>query len=302
MITTIIFSFDRAMQLDKLLESIVRFDTSKKINLYVLYSTSSSEYEAGYQELNKKFSSVKWKRETSFKESFVWPKFSFYWRNYYWWFKYGYNRSIKSNFKSLLLSIMENSVDDSIMFLTDDSIFVNQIDIKSALLQKVENHGFKFSYSLRHGENIIGGNYKKNTDFIEWNIINSNKHSDWNYPFSVDGHIYNIKAMLEIFRKVIFKNPNTLEGNVVCYVEDKQLLKHFVANEQSCLLGFELNRVQTIADNNSLDICNKTLNELFLSGYELNLDYKLKSKHLFRPTINKVTATRNNQTKLLYEQ
>ena len=302
MILAIIFSFDRAMQLELLLESIFKYDATKQFDLHVVYASSSTDFEKGYELIKSKFSTIQWHKETSFKERKVWPLFPLYWRNYYWWLKYKYSRTVKSNFRSLVLSVMDESKNDSVMFLTDDSMFVNPIDIQPELMQKLELNGQSYSYSLRHGKNILGGNYAEMRDFIEWDITKKHDHSEWSYPFSVDGHIYNKKILLHIYRKVIFKNPNTLEGNVACYIRDKKLFKKVLANKQSYLLGFELNRVQTISDNNNLNISSKTLNDLYLEGFHLNLDFTLTAKHLFRPMLNRVVASKNNQTILLYGQ
>jgi hypothetical protein len=137
---------------------------------------------------------------------------------------------------------------------------------------------------------------------IEWKRDDDHLHPEWSYPFSVDGHIYDIEVLIKILKKVIFKNPNTLEGNVACYVNEKKLFNNQIANIESCLLGFELNRVQSISANNNLNISSISLNKLFLSGYKLQLKYLLEKPHSFRPEIQSVTAIKNNDSILLYEQ
>lgn len=302
MINCIIFSFDRAMQLDLLLTSIIQHDLSKLLNLKVIYTTSDQDFEKGYELLKNKFKDVQWYKEVKSKERFVWPVFHFYWRNYYWWFKYKYNRHIKSNFKPLVISILESTNNQFVMFLTDDSLFIKPIIFDISTFKTEEQDSIAFSYSLRHGKNISGGIYSEQANLINWKLKDDHINPEWSYPFSVDGHIYHQKSLLEILKKIIFHNPNTLEGNIACYANDKNLFQQSFGNKQSCLLGFELNRVQELFPNNNLNVSKKTLNTLFLKGYKLNLDYTLHYPHPFRPELNEVIAKKRNHIVKIYEQ
>ncbi len=302
MITTIIFSYNRAMQLELLLDSILKHDTLKLLNVHVLYSTSSLQYEKGYEILKNKYTFLTWYKEKTFNKKFVWPFLPPYWRNYYWWLKHNYNRNVQSNFKKLLISILKASKKETVMFLTDDSLFTENIFINKTILREIVDNGTLNSYSLRHGVNIWGGNFKEFNNYIKWDISHIHKHSEWHYPFSVDGHIYNKEVLIEIFRKVWFKNPNTMEGNVATYVKDKKLFSQMSANIQGSLLGFELNRVQTISENNNLDISSGTMNELYMNGYQLELKYAMLDSHLFRPELMKVFVVKNDDIITLYEQ
>src|SRR5215204_2364637 len=121
MITTVVFSFNRAMQLETLLQSIMDFDKSRILNISVLYAASSEEYEKGYTELKRAYPQFNWVKERS-EKTFVWPLLSNYWHNYYWWIKSAKNRR-SSSFKKQLLQTIEDGDDAYLMFLTDDSMF-----------------------------------------------------------------------------------------------------------------------------------------------------------------------------------
>lgn len=301
MITTIIFSFNRAMQLELLLDSIKKYDTANQLELHILYATSSTDFEKGYDILKQKFTNCIWHKEKTFIKKFVCPLLPLlYWRNYYWWLKHKYNRYIQSNFNNEVQRIIAECNSKHIMFLTDDSVFVHPIELSPNLLNKVKKDGY--SYSLRHGANIVGGNFIYCDNFIEWNRKARQNHSEWSYPFSVDGHIYNKKTIQRILKIVIFNNPNTLEGNVACYVNKSNYFRLLIANTQSCLLGFELNRVQTINENNNLNIDNNMLNDLYLKGYKLNINYKINDIHFFRPELIHVMAIKNDDKIVLYGQ
>jgi hypothetical protein len=302
MISTIIFSFDRAMQLELLLDSISKYDSSKLLQVHVIYTTSSDSFEAGYKMLKVKFPLLQWHKEYQFEDRFVWPVLPFYWHNYYWWLRYKHNRTVKSNFNLLVQQILKESQSEFAMFLTDDSMFVDSIEIKTIFLDRIRKNKWNYCYSLRHGKNLFGGKYIEEKDGIEADRNDKHEHSEWSYPFSVDGHIYSMIVIRKLFRKIIFKNPNTLEGNIAHYVRAKGYFNHLMANKQSCLLGFELNRVQTISDNNNLNISNKTLNDAYLDGCHIVLDYTLPQIHLFRPVLNKVSVINKSYSILLYEK
>lgn len=302
MITTIIFSFDRAMQLELLLNSIVNYDEKKILSLNILFNSSTPEFLLGYNKLIQKYPTLNWISETKTKNHFVPPCLPFYWHNYYWWLKYKHNRWTNSNFKAKVIEIISNSQSKFVMFLTDDSLFFKKIILDSEVIQKVKDNPLNTCFSFRHGGNIYGGNISKTDDFIKWRRNDHHSHPEWSYPFSVDGHIYDRGVLTKILKKVIFKNPNTLEANVACYVNENKLFNNHIANLQSCLLGFELNRVQSISANNNLNIINIDLNKLYLSDYQLQIKYRLNKPHLFRPEIQIVTATKNNESILLYEK
>ncbi|HZL08488.1 MAG TPA: hypothetical protein VFC65_00705 [Prolixibacteraceae bacterium] len=290
------------MQLELLLDSISIFDKNKLLDLHVVYSVTNDNFGNGYEKLKEKFPTLCWYKEIKFKERVVWPILPLYWHNYFWWFKYKHNRYVKSDFKSIVLSIIGNTNKDLVMFLTDDSIFFNNIEISAKAANQIIQNGLDFSFSLRHGKNIFGGTYSEINNSIYWEITDRHNHAEWSYPFSVDGHVYNKEILKDILRKVIFKNPNTLEGNVACFAKEKNYFRKMIANNKSCLLGFELNRVQTINNNNNLNISSKTLNKLFLNDYHMQLHYALPITHLFRPDLLTVSVIKEMEKIELYKQ
>jgi hypothetical protein len=295
MITTIIFSFDRPMQLQILLESIEKFDIVYQLEVNILYAFSGEEFEKAYEQVKEKYYNFNWINENWFPKRFVFPIFPMYWHNYYWWVKKRYNRWINSRFKPQLLSILSISKCKFVMFLTDDSLFYKNIEINPELLYKITLYPKYFSYSLRHGTNIVGGNYENFSDRITWQLISTDNNSEWSYPFSVDGHIYAKDEVMKILFRVLFKNPNTLEGNVACYVKEHKLFNSMVANRESCLVGFELNRVQQIINNHNLNINTTLMNNYFLNGYRLVLDFDKNKVDHFRPQVYSAQLINENK-------
>jgi hypothetical protein len=287
-INTIVFSFDRAMQLSLLLESIVRHDIHQQLNVHILFCCSAPDYRQAYAKLQNQYPQFYWLEETTYARSvfhFDWD--GFYWHNYYWWVKYGNMRKSRSNFKQALVNILTGSTDNFVMFLTDDSLFYRNIEIPGNFAAD--------SFSLRHGAHLSGGKYRQEGNFIRWNVYENDSSTEWGYPFSVDGHVYPKDKLLKIIRKILFNNPNTMEGNIACHVKEKRLFAQLAAGRESCLVGFELNRVQTVANNNHLGISQQLLNRHFLAGYTIKIDFDGENVTRFRPEIRRITVQRDNE-------
>ena len=296
MIQVVIFSFDRAMQLDLLIESIIRYDRYYFLDVAVVYSYSSDAYKKGYELLKKKYPVVAWKEEMKISKLVFNFEFNFGGlRNWFWWIKYPKLRRKKSNFKQILLKTIEETEHHLLMFLTDDSLFYKDIVIYPDCIQRISDTSEKTSFSLRHGANLEGGVYSIEKDVILWNVYANDKKTDWGIPFSVDGHIYLKSAIVPILKKTIFNNPNTLEGNICFHIKKNQLFPDVMANKESCLIGFELNRVQDVFPNSHLDISSCILNEYFINNYTLVIDYSLERIFRFHPQIKSVYVVNENE-------
>ena len=100
-ISTIIFSLDRAMQLELLLDSIANYDETKILELSIVFASSTTEFSLGYNKLIEKYPTLNWIKQTKSNNRFLFPLLPFYWHNFYWWLKNKYNRFSQSNFKLL---------------------------------------------------------------------------------------------------------------------------------------------------------------------------------------------------------
>ena len=174
------------MQLELLLDSISKHDINKHLDVSVLYTVSNSDFDLGYEKLSEKYSGLHWYKEVPSKNRFVLPLLPLYWHNYFWWFKYKYNRWIASDFKSKVISILEDNKNELVMFLTDDSMFVKKIEIDYKASSQVIKKGRDYSFSLRHGKNISGGIFTEDKNSIYWNRTDKHSNPDWSYAFSVD--------------------------------------------------------------------------------------------------------------------
>jgi hypothetical protein len=300
MINVIIFSFDRAMQLALLLKSICRYDVNKSFNVSVLYSYSGQDYQKAYARLQSQYSQFNWIEETIYNQPEKNFDFDFfYWHNIYWWLVNKKLRKNRSNFKSIILQILSQSKNEFAMFLTDDSLFYREIQIPQPQFQKLREFPLIHSFSLRHGAHLDGGLYYESSDIIQWNVYRNDFSTDWGFPFSIDGHIYEKETIQQIIERIVFNNPNTMEGNIACFIKEKKYFSQITAMKDNSLVGFELNQVQTVTTNHHLDISQEELNRYFLNGYYLRIEFDETDIKHFRPRITHLTVHKENKKNIL---
>jgi hypothetical protein len=302
MIQVVIFSFDRAMQLSLLLESIRKFDTERLFSVHVLYAFSSEEYRKAYELLKSRYpDTIEWMVETRYENPQINFEFQFgYLHNWYWWLKRIRFRNNSSNFKEQLMTILSKNSAQFTLFLTDDSVFYQTITAPECCLEQILRQPETCSFSLRHGMNLTGGNYEENKDGIAWNVYANDMSTDWGYPFSIDGHIYDSRLIRQIVKKILLNSPNSMEANMACYVTHRKLFPRILANRQSCLAGFELNRVQTLINNHHWNISAEAMNRYYLNGYRLKIGFNPADVSSFRPAVEYVQVQKGNETIDLY--
>lgn len=185
-ITVIIFSKNRPMQLYALLESIKKYTNFPVANINVLYK-ADSEFVVPMEQVKQENNEVVFHPEYSFKEQ--------------------------------LTELVKNS-NEYLVFFTDDDVFKDDADISQAI-SILEFNPSIFCFSLRLGKHLT---YCYSTQlpqtvpdgatqepFFVWKWKGSDW--DWNYPFSVNGHIFRKKEFLMAFDNVSsWNSPNTLEG------------------------------------------------------------------------------------------
>lgn len=270
MIKIIIFSFDRALQLEALLASVRKYWNKTEYNLSVIYNTSHESFEQGYQILKNQYSEYNFIKETENKYAYPWQTyFSLF--NVKKLLRYPHTRKQKTNFRELVIKETNSASCEYVMFLTDDSVFIKDVFLSNEDLSFIDNNPFQNQLSLRLGKNIT----EKPADIscrrgkIEWDFHLYRQARSWGYNFSVDAHIYSKKLITGLVGKIIFNNPTTLEGHLNNYVQIHNLANHGRTFEEPFILSFPINMVQNIAHNESLHISTEQLNKMFIEGKRL---------------------------------
>jgi hypothetical protein len=234
----IIFSKNRAMQLDALLKSARTY--APQLSFIVIYTYSSEDFSRGYDILIQEYPEVVFVKETIFKVN-------------------------------LLDSIKRHLDQAYIFFFCDDDVFYGE-DI---FLKKPQLKDDELCYSLRLGKNVTHffmGNKSQRNEFesdgacIRWNWIES--EGDFAWPFSVDGQMYRISDVLPIIEREYFLGPYDFEyiinseiKNVPAIISNRKMMRSSI---HSTLVGIPDNTVHK--GNYSSGGSAYKLNILFLEG------------------------------------
>jgi hypothetical protein len=264
LISIVVFSFDRAFQLDSLLGSFYeKVKDSEKYNVQILYRTSNEEHSKAYNEL---------------KDIHRHPNLIFV------------EQTSKDSFSSQLYEIMDSVNAEKIMFLVDDIVFIEDLDIDD--FAKYDSNYFITSPKL--GKNAIYSYMnrcdQKIPDYLDNELFKDQVNyenklfwiwgdadNDWNYMFSVDGNIFSRLEMRFLMNKVKFRSPNTFEGEIMNTFNKYYKAKIGVCYQKSALVNLPINHVMNdsnpdIKNNKFGDIHQDELLKLWKEGKRM--DYK----------------------------
>lgn len=269
----IVFSKDRACQLEALLRSIECFlETPHRIT--VLYTASDQMFQAGYDLLMGWHKTVNWRREEEFRPD-------------------------------LLRLVADASVRDArnVMFLVDDIIFTRNFD--SDQMMPLLDDDEVLALALRLGDTIQYCHPRTAAtvppDFLpgrRWAWRDAHP-GYWNYPMSLDGNIFRLDDMAKILSGIEFQNPNTLEA---CLARNPINRPHLACQSSPCLVNLALNLVQNIFNNPHGNTSAADLNNCFLSGFVIDItpfqDKEFAACHI-EPEITLIRNSRSVPTDAL---
>jgi hypothetical protein len=245
-IVAIVFSMDRALQLDALLRSFL-LNKNGDCKLIVLYKASDDRHRKAYLDLLGIYGN----------------EFSFIEQN--------------NSFKLSLLSILKSLNQDKLFFLVDDIVITENIDFN--LLSKTDTT--KEIFSLRMGLNL---NYSyvvkkqqelpafniESDEYLTWNWRNGNY--DWGYPLSVDGHVFSKNEILLLAEFFEYNAPNSFESVLQ---EELSLFSHKVGRSymKSRIVNNPCNKVQNEVSNFHGSLHQDDLLKIWNAGMQIDISY-----------------------------
>jgi len=259
LITSIIFSKDRPLQLDLCLGSIKKNFSDSTQNI-VIYNYSDT-FSAANSALTSEHRDVEW-----------WPQGSSLLRDVY--------------------AAIAGAKHEYICFFTDDDICFSEIP--SIPYETIFAEPYISCMSLRLGLNIckrfhegdmfpdqIGEHYV-NGDFISWPRTSYLYGSYWSYSLSVDGHIFRKDELLNMIDELCYlelrykwgHTPNALEAALQRFWTTSP--NFMIAPRNSVMVNSPNNRVQDTCDNMSGEIHSYDADFLlgkYMAGSRINLDY-----------------------------
>lgn len=251
----IVFSYDRAMQLYALLESIESHMKGLD-SIHIIYRVSNEQHELAYNEVANRFVNLNLKL---MKQD---------------------SNNPKQCFKPMVLSALSDSNSEYVVFAVDDIIISNYIDLNECaqILKHMESNNKKIhGFYLRLGENITHSypNLKVkvpplksiNNEIMMWRFADGG--GDWGYPNSVDLIVYKKLNVISEISHLTFNSPNTFEGN---WARVADLNKYGICYKHSKMVNIPANKVQH--DNNNLHMGSfsaQELLELFNQGFKIDI-------------------------------
>ena len=247
----IIFSKDRAMQLEATLRSFAMHCTDQSVaDLKVLYAASSPLHAQQYLELESDYAHVDFVREKSFKED--------------------------------LLTLMQPA--RWVLFLCDDDFFVRNFDLTTAL-QSLERSPHALGFSLRLGENTT---YEYMSDQMQTlpefehvaeDILRypwTEAELDFGYPLELGSSVYRVYDLFLLLNMINFQHPNTLEALLDANKNYFQLERNLLlCYTHSAAFSYPINVVQNVIDNRRGDKSEysvEALAGLFADGYRIDVE------------------------------
>jgi hypothetical protein len=248
LVRTIVFSRDRAAQLDLLLRSLARNGRLLFDEIVVLLRSTSEESALAYDLVALEHSRVRLVEE---------------------------RRSFAEEVYALLPE------GGYVLFLTDDDVLYGRVDARP--LTFLGGNPTVATFSLRLGVNTrICYPYRREQELppvapgagvvMSWRWNGAD--GDFGYPLSLDGHLFRAADVHRLLDGADFSNPNELEGALARRAPSfrRPLMASY---RQSRLVSIPTNRVTETPGNRfgeSFPSDPRNLNERFLAGERLDLD------------------------------
>ena len=259
MITSIIFSKDRPLQLDLCLKSIKKNFKDSTQNIVIHNNSESFENNFAHKTLREEHPDVEsWKQSDSL-------------------FKDVYHAA-------------HGAKNDYICFFTDDDIFYNKFECGNYDFLNDNNvsclslrMGLNITERYHAGEKLIDicPQAFKISNMIAWSKTATNYGKYWSYDLSVDGHVFKKDRILQMVDELCLlqkryqwgNTPNVLEGTMQRFWSIGPNV--MICPQYSAVVNSPNNRVQDTHQNMSgekYDYSSKTLLEKYNLGARINLD------------------------------
>jgi hypothetical protein len=242
----VIFSRNRAMQLQALLESLYSNIVESKINSVAVIYKADPNFISSYNKLKENFGSIEWIEEADFRSQTI--------------------DAIKtdSEFTSFLVDdvLVHSKIQEDFFPAENDICFSLRLGKNCRY-----SHPANSFYSL---PDFITDNGEK----LRWNW--SNSPFDFGYPFSLDGHVFRTSDLIEIISLLNFRNPNSLENEMVYR---NPLINKFIGFSMSSfnnskIVGIPVNRVNE-------EVLNRFGVDYRISEEELEENFKIGKRIAF---------------------
>ncbi len=252
MITAVVFSRNRACQLELLLHSI-RQNIPNVFDIHIIYKADEHKYQEAYTQLVNHYTEC-----------------HFYGERHDW------------NLERYTRQIINETTNKHMAFFTDDTVvYMLAPLVGQQFLTRVLKD--RAVFSLRLGYNTLVQNCHTGEmqlplnlcvdegETVSWNFNHHHPHSNYGYPFGLDGHIYLTRMMRDLIIRFRFHNTNQLESELFkqrSYIP--QMIRSF---KHSIAVNIPCNNQSNITIAGQLHPYSiEELNNDFLKGLRIDLE------------------------------
>lgn len=302
-ISTILFSRDRAMQLNAVLRSFfLHCRDDEPPHVAVLYRVSDEKNARQYQALKNEYSRVTFVEQQNFRKDVLKLLNPYAEGSMAEFISVIVGTLISLNLRlerlplrylpgllarlrtGILQKLFPTAPDDQhLLFLVDDNLFVRDFSIQT-MTNALQAHPDALGFSLRLGKNTT---YCYAVDqpqaLPEFTILDSAclkfnwslAELDFAYPLEVSSSIYRGSDLFPLIAVRAFSNPNELEYQIAVSAKQFTNTRPFLlCAEQSCTFCNPLNLVQNFAPNRAsgkVEYTSERLADLFEQGYRIDV-------------------------------
>ncbi|MBN2683713.1 MAG: hypothetical protein JXR40_00405 [Pontiellaceae bacterium] len=298
----VIFSFNRAMQLDLTLRSLTQQLLNPDVHYTVIYQCTAP-HEASYEMLMKEWGAegVVFKRcDDRFRSAFELRRYLLNPRNLYRWLRKAPLRKRFDNFKELVEQSINETGAPFTFFSTDDQYLYKPTRIPQLVLDRIqadpEHVTFRMgmSDSLKNERGLPEGMkveriQEGDVELLEWNADDPQASKLWEYSFNVDFQLFDSAALLALLSPILYHIPTTLEWAGLRESRRKKQFRRMLGTAEKTVVGMQLNLAQTMVQNEATDFSLDTLKTFYEKGCRLtvtdeqlaNLDWLFMPSELF---------------------
>lgn len=315
-ISLIIFTYKRAILLDRVLESIFKNFNNLSPPIYIIYHFHS-DHKKSYDILKKKWKDKKkviFYERTKLNFCSVFLYFVRHPLNILWITKWMDIIKNWNSFKFLLEKILRNIKTEYVTMAPDDQYFYKKTIIPAKALKIISNNKKNYFYRFFTGDHFKGYNslpkklkvkiYKgKHVPFFEWSHKNSafKKSPLWNYRFTIEGTIFHKDTLLKLISPYLYHNPITLEAIGLWESRFRGFFSNGLSSKERTAAGFQINSVQKYVFHHNNNFNTEILMKAYLKGYGLLINQSVFKRDKFDVIPDNIFLKKKNSKKISYK-
>jgi hypothetical protein len=237
-VNCIVFSRDRAMQLDALLQSLDQRTPDLFTSVTVIYRPTNERFEQAYAELESERPELRWLREGKFRHDIL--------------------RAIGPAERTVF------HTDDDVYFRTPGAI--DLIDDEVCFTLRLGQNTI-YCYPLDIEERLLDASVEDDRVSWDWALQGPGAYS---YPLALNGHVLRTEEIYEWLTRASYSNPNELEAALQAF--NAEVNPRMASFRHSVVVSIPANVVnETYPNRHGAYASVDELNERFLAGGRIDV-------------------------------